>query len=103
MEHQFFIRQQNLKLYRSLMAASDDDGARRIFRCALGVFGSARWVRAESSARHQKCLARADGPTVEGCEKISINHLRKITTWRAQPRKGNRHPDKYRVFRANAV
>jgi len=28
MEHEFFIRQQNLKLYRSLMAASDAAAAK---------------------------------------------------------------------------
>ena len=28
MEHQFFVRQQNLKLYRSLVAASEDDVGR---------------------------------------------------------------------------
>ena len=32
MEHQFFIRQQNLKLYRSLVAASEGGRQRKLTR-----------------------------------------------------------------------
>jgi hypothetical protein len=44
------------------------------FSSCVSVFGSARWVRAESRARH-----RADGLTVEGYEKISFSTRGKLT------------------------
>ena len=61
-------------------------------------------IRRQLKRRYVLAFFQKLSPCLVGIEACASSHYSARTSGtRPYPRKGNRHPDKYRVFRANAV